>query len=158
MAIAIPRTTTDIAAVLRRELDESEYKRGELQRQVEGADLRNAKLHAENVELQRQVDEVRGLLISSADDFVSQRRTSFLAKAYHESRMLNAQLRLDIEKHKRWHLEHGQEAGRLQSEIAAARDENGKLTRLLEASEERVLQIEAERDESRTSLNLGTPS
>lgn len=129
---ALPRTMTDIAAALRHQLDESERKRDIDRHERESADARNAKLHAENIELRRQVDEARALLISSADDFVRVRRTSFLARAYYESRMLNAQLRLDIETHKRWHLEHGAEAGRLQETIAARDQEIGELTRALD--------------------------
>lgn len=126
--LALPRTTTDVAA-LRRQLDEE---RRDRQRERESADERNAKLHALTIEQQRQIEDLQRVLINHADDIIKERGVSFWAKAFDASRQRNAKLLLEIDRHKRWHLEDGREAERLQALVAERDQEIGELTRALD--------------------------
>lgn len=132
--VALPRTDIDIVAALRVQLDE--------------ADARNAKLCRENVELQRQVDDLQRLLIGTAEDLVEEKRTtdrgdSFWSQVAHVANQRTAKVQLRLTTVERWLLEQGQEATRLQTALVAEREETAQVSRLLDASEDRVAQLEA---------------
>lgn len=117
----LPRTDLDIAAELTRQLDES--------------DARNAKLDSANGELQRQVEDLRRVLLGMAEDLSEQERpwelrgSQFWFASWANSNRIRGQLTIELEKHKQWHAEHGEEATRLQSQLAARDKEIGELTR-----------------------------
>ena len=141
--VALPRTDIDIVAALRVQLDE--------------ADARNAKLCRENVELQRQVDDLQRLLIGTAEDLFEEKRTtdrgdSFWSQVAHVANQRTAKVQLRLTTVERWLLEHGQEATRLQTELTKAIEDDNRVTRLLDATQARVAELEAELDRVRQRL------
>lgn len=132
-----PPSDLDIAAELRRQLDEAVAKNVKLQREVEQADQRNAQLAGVNDELQRQVEDMRRVLLGTAEDIANdgreeERGPAFWFASWTNGNRRNAELMLQQAKQAKWLLEHGQEAARLQTALDLARNEIGELTRALD--------------------------
>ena len=129
-----PEQAIDIAAALRRQLDEATAKRSELEATI-------AELSADLQGKAEQLSDEPDALAREAQG------SRFWYSAWTNANRHNATLSLRIVKLEGWAMEHGQEATKLQAELAAARDEIGELSRRLEDTERDYTEAIADREE-----------
>ncbi len=133
-----PRSDLDLAAELRRHVDELTAKCIGLQREIAIRDDRVAAVEQQVREGNAEREVLRKTLLGEADLADAQcespdvRGASWWKGAWREVRRHNAELNLRIQKLERWLDESGREATGLQTERDTAREEIGQLTRQLE--------------------------
>lgn len=126
---ALPSSMIDVAAELRRQLDEA---------------------HAKNAELAAERDALRTTLIGEAALAESQhepdeqRGSAWWRSAWREVSRHRSELLRRVQQLEGWSLEHGAEAMRLQTELDVARHEHGLAAAMLDATQERVDDLEGE--------------
>jgi len=130
-----PAQALDIAAELRRQLDEATAKHAELESTIaELRDVLQGKAEQLSDEPDAQAREARG--------------SRFWYSAWTNAKRHAAQLNLRIVKLEGWALEHGEEAAKLQTALLRSQEENGELTRRLEDTERDFTEAVADREEA----------
>lgn len=133
-----PRSDLDIAAELRRQLDELTAKNIALAREVAIRDERVAAVERQVAEGNAEREVLRQTLLGEAALAEAQheppekRGPGWWRAACGEATRHRAELMLRVHQLERWCREHGVEATRLQTELTAERDRTGLLTRQLE--------------------------
>lgn len=128
----------DIAAELRRQLDDGAAKRVELEHKLAGRDQRIRELERVIAEGHEERKALRSTLLGEAELAEAQaephekRGSAWWHAAWREVSRHRAELLLRVGQLERWTREGGLEATRLQTELTAARKEIGQLTRQLE--------------------------
>lgn len=133
-----PMSDLDVAAALRSQLDELTAKLDRVHREREKVDERNTQLLRAHTELNRQIDDLRRVLVGTAEDLAEehdpekQRSRIFWQSAFQASNKTRAELMLRVTTLQRWLREQGEESTRLQTKLLVAENEIGELTRALD--------------------------
>lgn len=126
-----PVIAVDVAAELRRQLDDASGKRVELEARIAAQDARIKALEEQLAEL-RSALQVAADQLAPAADVRPDRWSRFWFAAWGNANRLHGDAMMRIIKLEKWLRESGEEATRLQTALSTADEEIGALTRALD--------------------------